>query len=635
MLMLNDTELFNACIEAVCPDPEVNLVEWANEHMVLTRESSIEPGPYRSGRTPYVEEILLALSPQSSATEVIVIKPTQMGFTTLANIFLFAIADRYPGPCLFVQPTNDMAQNHSKDKIAPSLEQIETLRGKVREAKSRDSGNTILKKNFPGGSWTLTGSNSPVAARSRSIRYLVLDDYDGFVANIGQEGDPGSLFKKRTDAYGGRKKVYMNSTPTLKGLSHIEREFEQSSQGQFEVPCPFCGHYQFLWFGEKEADYGLKFSYNKAHEITDIYYECANCHQRVDEYHKTAMMAEGRYNHLYPDRKKRGFKVNSLYSPAGWLSWSDVASEFLDAKDNPEKLQVWTNTRLAETWEEKGSHPDWEYLKSRAEQYEAMTVPSNGVLLTAGVDVQENRIAVEVVAWGRGEESWTVYWEEIYGNPENLQDSVWQKLDHMLNYQWKHENGGTLLINSCAIDSGGRTTTQTVYNFCRVRQPRVFAVKGASQPAKPVIGKPSTPDVTYMGQTIKNGVQLWPVGTDTAKSIIYARLDMENPGPGYMHFPAGLSDDYYMQLTGEKMVHRIDKKGYPVKEWVMIRRNEALDCRVYAYAAAIRDGINSPRIDWSAMEQKTEQEAKPRLVKNEQKESQPKPKKKSHKGGRW
>ena len=189
------------------------------------------------------------------------------------------------------------------------------------------------------------------------------------------------------------------------------------------------------------------------------------------------------------------------------------------------------------------------------------------------------------------------------------------------------------MINSCAIDSGGRTTTHTVYNNCRTRQPRVFAIKGANQQNKPIVGKPSTPDVNFMGQTIKNGVQLWPIGTDTAKSIIYARLAMEHVGPGYMHFSFNLQDDFYLQLTGEKLVHRFDNKGYPVKEWRMIRRNEALDCFVYAYAAAIRDGISSPQISWAAMEDKTRGVI--RSVKHKPREAAKKAVRSGSKGGRW
>lgn len=587
--MQNENIIFDTCITAVEPDPDIDLVEWANRHMMLTKESSIEPGQYRTSRTPYVEEILLELSPQSETEEVIVIKPTQFGFTTLANIFLFGTADLYPGPALFAQPTDEMVQDHSKDKITPSLAAIECLQGKVKEPKSRDSGNTIKKKQFPGGSWTFTGSNSPVSARSKSIRYLILDDLDGFVLNVGGEGDPVSLFQKRTDAFGGRKKIYKNSTPTLKDTSLIYREYSASSQGRFEVPCPFCNEYQYLEFGGKDADHGIKFEYNEAREVTDIWYQCKHCHQRIDEYHKTQMLADGRYIHQHPDRKKRGFKINALYSPVGWLSWSQIAGEFLAAKGKSSEMQVWLNTRMAEPYEEKGEQPEWANLKARCEPYQPLTLPSGVRVLTAGTDVQHNRLAVSIYGWGVKEECWLIYHIEIHGDP--LQDDVWQQHDELIYRSFKGSGGVDLRVSSVGVDSSDGATTQAVRNYCRTRAPIVFALKGASTAGKPVLGLPTKQDITWNGQKIKDGVDMWPIGTDTAKSTLYGRLNILEAGPGYIHFYIGAEDEYFMQLTSEKIVTRF-VKGYPVREWhAMRKRNEALDCWVYAYAAALRAGV--------------------------------------------
>lgn len=600
-------EFLSAALAGLEPDPDIDFVEWANRHMQLTKESSIEPGQYRTSRTPYVEEILRELSPQSETEEVVVVKGTQLGFTTLANIFLFAVADLFPGPCLLVQPTDAMAQDHSKDKIAPSLEQIDVLKGKVKEAKSRDSGNTILKKQFPGGSWTLTGSNSPVAARSKSIRYLVLDDYDGFVQNAGGEGDPGSLFMKRTDAFGSRKKVYKNSTPTLKGFSHIEREYLESSQGVFCVPCPHCGTMQELVFGGKDTDHGLKFDYTDANEVTDCWYVCISCHGRIEEWQKTQMMDQGEYKHQHPDRKKRGFKVSALYSPIGWLSWSKIAEEFLKARKNAELLQVWTNTRLAETWEESGDQPQWTVLKARCEPYQPLTVPGDGLLLSAGVDVQHDRLAVSVYGWGKGEECHLVYHIEIAGNP--LHDDVWEQLDQLLNRPFTTANGQTRHILSAGVDCGDGNTTQAVRNYCRTRAPKVFALKGASTANKPVLGLPTKQDVTWKGEKIENGVEIWPIGTDTAKSTLYMRLQLVGAGSGVLHWYIGATDEYFEQLTAEKIVTRF-VKGFPVREWHNVRgnkRNEALDCWVYAYAAALRLGVSY--LNWDKL---TLTEAKPK-----------------------
>jgi phage terminase large subunit GpA-like protein len=589
--MLNQNEIFSICIGACEPDPDIDFVEWANRHMLLTKESSIEPGQYRTSRVPYVEEILRELSPQADAEEVIVMKPTQTGFTTLANIFLFAIADLYPGPCLFVQPTDAMAQDHSKDKIAPSLAAIDVLQGKVKEPKSRDSGNTILKKQFPGGSWTFTGSNSPVSARSKSIRYLILDDLDGFVANVGGEGDPVALFEKRCDAFGSRKKIYKNSTPTLKDFSLIHREYLSSSQGRYHVPCPFCGELQYLEFGGKDAGFGLRFEHNDALEVTKCWYECCSCGQAIEEYHKTDMLLKGKYVHKFPDRKKRGFQINSLYSPLGWLSWKSVAEEFLKAKDNQELLQVWTNTRMAEPFDVKGDQPDWSKLKTRCEPYQPLSVPDGVRLLTSGTDVQHNRLATSIYGWGKGEECWLIYHVEIAGDV--MQPDVWEQHDQLIMRAFQKADGSIMQIVSSGVDAGDGQTTQAVRNYCRYRIPKVFALRGASTANKPIIGVPTKQDITWRGETILDGIEMWSIGTDTAKQTLYARLNITQPGSGYIHFYIGIDDEYFQQLTAEKIVTRF-VKGYPVREWHNVRgnkRNEALDCLVYAYAAALRAGL--------------------------------------------
>jgi len=592
------------------PDPYIDLVKWSNTYFRLTKESSVEPGVYRTSRTPYVEEILLELSPQSPTQEVVVIKPTQFGFTTLANIFLFAIAHIYAGPAMMAQPTDDMAKKHSKKKIGPSVRAVPCLQGIIKPTKSRDSGNTLLLKEFPGGSWTFTGSNSPASARSDSIRYLILDDYDGFIPDAGGEGAPGDLFKKRTDAFGSKRKIYINSTPTIKGISHIEIEWEESSQGCFEVPCPSCGKYQFLSFGGKDSEWGIKFARDDDGQIIDVWYVCRFCHQRIDEWQKTEMMSRGIYNHKFPNRPKRGFKVNSLYSPLGWLSWHQIMTEFLKAvkeskKGNSRPMKVWVNTRAAEVWEEDGFQPEWSKLLARTEPYKMLTVPPGGKLLTAGVDTQDDRLAVVIRAWGKGEESWLIYHGELFGDPS--MPDVWNQLDLLLSRRFDSSDGTMAYgIVSVGIDSGGHKT-QEVYNYCRVRAPQVFPLKGSSSPGKPIIGKPSLQDVTWQGKVIKNGVQLWMVGTDTAKATIYSRLKLNEAGAGFYHFYMGTTEEYFQQLTAEKLTIKFNSHGYPEQQWQNVRaggRNEAIDCECYCYAAAIRAGLAWMDFDEKPKEEK-------------------------------
>jgi len=583
------------------PDPYIDLVEWSNTYRYLPKESSVEPGRYRTSRTPYAEEILRELSPQSPTNEIVVVKPTQMGFTEIANNFLFCIAHRYPGPAMFAQPTDLMVKKHSKKKIAPSVRAMPCLKGIIKEAKSRDSGNTQLLKEFPGGSWTLTGSNSPTSARSDSIRYLVLDDYDGFIQDAGGEGAPGELMKNRTDAFGSKRKIYINSTPTTDGTSHIDREWQESSQGYYNVPCPHCNVYQYLEFGGLHSEHGIKFTRDDDGQITDVWYVCKHCQARIEEWQKTEMMAKGRYVHKYPDRRKRGFKVNSLYSPLGWLSWRRIMTEFLSAKKKADKgstkdLKKWTNTRAAETWQEEGEQPDWTLLQARAEPYKILTIPEGGMFIVAGVDTQDNRLEVVIQAFGEGEECWVIYYGVLYGDPDR--DEVWSQLDELLFRSYEHASGANLRIATMGIDSGGHKT-QAVYRYCRKRKGLAFPVKGVGGKS-PIRGSLTKQDVNVSGKKIKSGISILNVGVDAAKRHIYARLKFETAGPGFYHFPIGLSDEFYLQLTAEKEQKGYNKEGYVKWQWVKIRtRNEVLDCFVYAYAVALLVGLE--RIDWERL----------------------------------
>lgn len=572
------------------PDPVMTVTEWADEHRYLPKASSKEHGKYRSSRTPFFREIMDGLSPHIPTQEICLMKATQVGGTEVGNNWIGYVVDIAPGPMLMVLPTVDLAKDHSKLKLAPTIECTPRLRGKIKENRARDSGNTIQSKSFPGGMLFLVGSNSGAGFRHRSIRYLFLDDVDGYEADVAGEGDPVDLAKKRTDTYSSRKKIFEVSTPTVKGLSRIEKSFDESDQRYYQVPCPHCGEYQRLEWGGQGADFGIRFARNEHGNVEGVWYECMHCHERIDESHKTTMLEAGRWVATHPEREKRGYHLSGLYSPLGWVSWTQIVKEFLGAKNNRERLKVWTNTRLAETFEEQGEQPDWVELKTRAEPYKALTVPEGGLILTAGVDVQDNRLEVRVDAWGQAEESWLLYWGQLYGDPGQA-NGVWDQLDELLTRTWEGDGDQRYHILSMGVDSGGHHT-QAVYNYCRLRAPRVFALKGASRAGRPVVGRPTEQDVTWQGETIKGGVQLWPIGTDTAKSVIYGRLRQLIPGPGYMHFPIGLPDDFYMQLTAEKLQTKY-VKGYPKLEWVLVRRrNEALDCTVYSYAAALRAGIH-------------------------------------------
>ena len=578
----------NAFADGLRPDPDLSVTEWSDQWRMLPKKSSSEPGKYRSSRTPYVREIMDALSPTSGIQEIVVMKATQLGFTEVGNNWFGYVADVSPGPMMMIFPTSELAKDHSKQKLQPTIQETPRLKDKVKEHRTRDSGNTIQTKEFPGGILFLSGSNSGAFFRSKSIRFLFLDDIDGFEHDIGGEGDPADLAKRRTDTYGNRKKIFEVSTPTTKGISRIERSFLESDQCHYHVPCSFCGTYQRLEWGGEGAEFGIKFTRDKNGKVHDVWYQCVSCHERIDEHHKTEMLEKGRWIPTNPERLKRGYQLSSLYSPLGWVSWRQIVKEFLEAKAFKERLKTWVNTRLGETFEEVGDQPEWTILKSRCEPYEPLTVPAGGLLLTAGVDVQDNRLAIVIRAWGRGEESWLILWTEIYGDPG--QPQLWTDLETLLNRSFPREDGSEMHIISTAIDSGGHHA-QDVYSFTRRKAPSTIAIKGASRINQPIIGRPSTVDITWQGKTIPNGAQLWPIGSDSAKGIIYSRLKITEPGPGCYHWPIGTTDEYFIQLSAEKLITRY-VKGFPRLEWIKTGpRNEALDCEVYCYAAAIRAGI--------------------------------------------
>ena len=578
------------------PDPRLSYSEWADKHFHLPRESSAEYGRFRTSRTPFIREILEELSPSSSTEVVVLVKPTQQAGTTVALVFICGVVDMYPGPVLMIMPTDSMAKAFSKKKLTPALKATPRLKGKISEPRSRQSGNTILQKDFPGGSIMLTGSGSGASYRSESIKYLIIDDFDGIEVDIEGEGDPRALADRRTGTFPGRK-VFLNSTTTRKETSNIERSYEASSQGKFNVPCPHCGGHQYLEWGGKGAEHGIKFARDEHGQVVDVWYVCIHCKERIEEHQKEWMSQNGLYIHKHPERRVKGYRYNALVAPLGWVnSWRYIAEEFLVAakelkEGSPQKYCTWMNTLMAEPYEERGDQPEWAGLKARCEPYDYLTAPEGVKLITSGTDVQHDRLVVSIYGWGQGEECWLIYHIEIQGNP--LHDDVWKQHDLLINRHFKTPSGYDMQISSSGVDASDGNTTQAVYSYCRARMPRVFALKGQSVANKPVIGMPTKQDVTWQGRKITGGVELWPIGTDTAKSTLYARLHVADPGPGYIHHYIGIDDEYFMQLTAEKIVTRFIK-GYPVREWHNVRgnkRNEALDCWVYAYAAALRVGL--------------------------------------------
>lgn len=610
-----DCEIFAAAIR---PDPDLTITQWAEQHRVLSSETSAEPGPWRTERVPHTREIMDVLSPLDPTQEVTFVAGTQVGKTEVGNNFIGFIIDVAPGPTMMVYPTSNTGKRSSRTRLAKMIEATPRLRAKISDA-SRDQSNSASLKQFPGGVLAIAGANSAAELKSMPVKNLFEDEVDEYPDDVDGQGPADELAEKRTDTFP-RKKIYRTSTTTERGRSKIWRHFQRSDMRRRYVPCPHCQQEQVLKWeqfryetqkiwelvdGEGEIrvvpEGTPEAKARDTGQLLDVWYECEHCRVRIDEHHKTWMLEQGRWIAERPEvRGHAGFHLPAYYSPMGWFGWRDVVQKRLEADKDPSGhlLKIWTNTVAAEPFVNASEQVSDLAIKDRAEPYKLGTVPMGGLLLTASVDVQANRLEAKVKAWGRGEESWLVAYEVIFGDTETTQP--WAQLDEFLQRKFVHESGAPLRITATAVDAGYRT--QTVFSWCRSRTHRhIFPVRGQSQAGKTILGRPTKQDVDHRGQKIPNGIDLWPIGTDTAKSKIYARLKIGAPGPGCMHFPLGLPDEYYKGLTAERLVSRYHR-GFLQRVWEKdaAERNEPLDLEVYAYAAAIYAGVT--RINWDRLE---------------------------------
>jgi len=570
---INHESLANcAIVNGLTRNPIQTVTEWANEYRFLSSVSSSEPGKWQTERTPYLQEIMDCLSPNHPCERVVFMKGAQIGGTECGNNWMGFCVCNAPGPMLIVNPTTETAKRTSKMRIDPAIENCPVLREKIKSPRSRDSGNTMLIKEFPGGILILTGANSAVGLRSMPVRYLFLDEVDGFPDEAGTEGDPVDLAVQRTATFNNRK-IFMVSTPTIKDASRIEQAFLEGDQRYFHVPCPHCGHYQVLRWRNVIFD---------SKNLTEAVYKCEKCEGIWHDYQKEEILKKGKWIATNPDGNPGvvSFHLSSLYSPHGWTSWTSIAREFLDSKDDPSRLQVWTNTKLAETWEDMaGQAIDPTSLMVRREKW-GPELPKQVVILTCGVDVQDNRLELEIVGWGRGEESWSIDYLILYGDPSTPE--LWAQLDEVLSRKYPHSKDvPDLPIAATCIDSGGHYTDYVI-NYCHARRLHgVFAIKGIGG-----VGKPIWPATASKSYTTKKPVYL--IGVNDAKDILMRRLHLEDSsGAGVWHFPMDRESEWFEQVTNEVAVKKLSK-GRLIREWTPRKngvRTEGLDCRVYAYAA--------------------------------------------------
>lgn len=540
------------------PPPRLTVTEWANRHRRLSSESSAEPGLYRSSRAPYQSGIMDCFNDPKIET-VVVQSSAQVGKTIVIENCLGYIIAMDQGPVLIVFPTQQMAEAFSKDRFAVMLRDTPALGGLVAEPRTKDSANTLLHKVFPGGSVTLVGANSPSGLAARSIRFAFFDEVDRFPVSAGTEGDPVTLGMKRTTTFPNRK-IILTSTPTVKGLSRIEHAFLSGDQRYFHVPCPDCGEYQALQWKNLRWDEGRP---ETAH------YVCEHCGVCIEEKHKAKMLQAGKWVASAPFNGTASFHLSELYS--SWVTWPTMAANFLQAKaGGTEMLRAFVNTSLGETWEDQGDAVEPTGLMARVEDYTREDLEP--LAITAGVDVQKDRIEVSVFAWGAGEEAWLLEHAQLPG--DTARPEVWQDLHDIL---VEHEP------NAVAVDSGFNASQ--VYAFVERRR-FAFAIKGASGFDRPLVEDDRKRARRLRNRRKVGGSPVQIIGVDAGKITVHSRLRIAQPGPGYIHFARDeVDDEYFAQLTAEKLVvkHRM---GRATQEWVQQRpRNEALDCVVYALAA--------------------------------------------------
>lgn len=561
------------------PPPKLSVSEWADRSRQLSREASAEPGQWRTSRAEYQRGIMDAMSDAATHT-VVVMSSSQVGKSEMLLNGIGFHMEQDPAPILFLQPTIEMAETFAKDRIATMLRDTPCLSGLVAEARSKDSANTILHKQFPGGHLTLAGANSPASLASRPVRIVFCDEVDRYPPSAGSEGDPVMLAKARTKTFWNRKMV-LTSTPTVAGVSRIDQAYGESDRRIYELPCPHCGHQQrLMWAAVRWA--------SGDPDSAAVY--CVECGADWSDAQRWASLRHGRWVATAPFRGVAGFHLSELYSP--WSHVADMARACIEAKASrsQERIRAWINTSLGECWEPDAERVDDAGIMARVEAWG--DEPSGVLFKTVGVDVQVDRVELELVGWGEHEESWSLDYRVIHGDPSG--PTLWVDLARYLDE--------TAPYATC-VDSG--YMTEVVYKFCAAqgKRRRVYAVKGVAGPGRPVWPKRASKGAS-------GKARLYAVGVDGAKDQIFAHLKLATAGPGYCHFPAGRDERYFAGLASEVVETRY-YKGFPTREYKRRPgvRNEPLDCRVYAYAALCSAGA----ISWALLaKRKAESDATPK-----------------------
>lgn len=598
-------ELLKSCTsEYLKPVEKISVSQWSEKHLQLP-QTSAEPGLWRVNRAPYQQGLMDAIC-EPKVQKVTIMTSAQTGKSTVCNAIIARFIDIDPCPIMFTQPTIQLAQRFSKEKLSPMIADIKVLSDKIVQAE-RHASSTILMKLFKGGLLALSGANSPASLASMSIRLLLCDEIDKYPPSAGVEGDPVELAIQRTATYW-NKKIVLVSTPSIKGASRIEDSYEKSDKRLYYVPCPHCGHEQHLIWDRVEYP-GKGTEHFKPEE--GIYYICESCEHPIGESKKSWMVNNGHWQATSKAENPNhvGFHCNRLISP--WVNWLDIAHDFEASKNDPLQLQVFVNSSLGLPFErETGQALDWQrlYQRSLNSNYERGQVPDSALILTCGVDVQGDRLEASIWGYGRNQESWLIDHQEIYGDP--LDDVVWQQLKSLVTKPYQNESGASLRIRATCIDTG--YLTHDVYmQVRRLNHLHCFAIKGQAGNHKMFVSRPRNMEVNYQGKTIKNGIKLYMLGVDRAKEMLFYRSQVDVPGNKYIHFPKSLHSSYFEGFCSEVQVKK-HRAGQPYYAWEKIpgvHNNEPLDTAIYALAAGHLVGIH--RANWNAIEKEIKETKQP------------------------
>ena len=559
------------------PPEKQTVSEWADKNRMLVSEASAEPGRWRTDRAPYQRAIMDSFT-QPGIWQIVIMASAQVGKSEIELNMMGAAIDNDPGPMLYIQPTDKVAEDYSKRRIAPMIAACPNLRDKVFKAKGRDAANTITMKTFPGGSLAIIGANSPADLSSKPVRYIFMDETDRFPASAGTEGDPQELAERRTETFRHNRKIVKTSTPTLKGKSRIETDYMNGTQEEWHTECPHCGNFSYINFTDIkfEKEEYVNQSGDEDYHILKVAWCCPVCKREVGEYDAKRQPAKWvSKNPRAIDNGIRSFRLNAFMSP--WSDWKDIARKFLKAHKDASKLQVFYNTVLGESWEVHTHSGLDEALFRRREHYDA-EVPAGVLLLTMGVDTQDNRLEYEVVGWDRHGQSWGISRGVIPGRADA--PGVWEEVDALLDKEWRLANGMRMKILATFVDSGGHFTSSIYKECARRASRRIWPIKGERGEGKP--------ECRPMKRSQGEGAKFM-LGVDEGKAGIMFEAQVEEPGPNYMHFPieqrAGYDREFFRGLISERLeIHR--RGGQAVAVWEQFyERNEPLDCRNYARAA--------------------------------------------------